>query len=626
MSNTTIKYKKMMAGEYLGDHMTIYINDETIERVKDSCDIVDVISDYVQLKRTGTNHVGLCPFHNEKTPSFTVNQSKQFFHCFGCGESGDSIAFIMKKENLDFTQAVKLLADKLGIDTVEVRVNDKYTQERQEAYNINKDAARYFYRSLVTNPKALEYLNKRQISANTIRGFGLGFAPESWEGLYRFLLSKGYGSEQIEKIGLIGKKSGNNGYYDKFRNRIMFPIIDTKSRVIGFGGRVLDDKMPKYLNSKESIIFNKGNHLYGLNLVNKHSNRKRILLVEGYIDVISLYSKGINYAVASLGTALTERQGRLLKRYGDEVYIAYDSDTAGVKATLKAIDILLKEDVKPKIILLPDGMDPDDYINKMGKIEFEKLFLNSYNHIDYKILINKKKYDLNDIEDKIKFTTEVSKIIKDLKSPVEQDVYINKISEDTGVSKEAIEKEIKGNKIYNTSVGNSRKFRDNKQIINPIKSEITSGYIRAETDLIKLMIDDRDYYEFISKRLSREDFSSKEYRILYDLISEQYENNSVLEIKKVIEATKEKGFKEDFIKSLVDTKLKYKPTNIDQILTDLINTVIINKLERLRREIIKNIEDLEKLEERTKEQNNSFRKLFLELTDLNNQIKTIKQE
>ncbi|WP_249323589.1 DNA primase [Wansuia hejianensis] len=616
----------MMAGEYLGDHMTIYINDETIERVKDSCDIVDVISDYIQLKRTGTNHVGLCPFHNEKTPSFTVNQSKQFFHCFGCGESGDSIAFIMKKENLDFPQAVKLLADKLGIDTVEVRVNDKYTQERQEAYNINKDAARYFYRSLVTNPKALEYLNKRQISANTIRGFGLGFAPESWEGLYRFLLSKGYGSEQIEKIGLIGKKSGNNGYYDKFRNRIMFPIIDTKSRIIGFGGRVLDDKMPKYLNSKESIIFNKGNHLYGLNLVNKHSNRKRILLVEGYIDVISLYSKGINYAVASLGTALTERQGRLLKRYGDEVYIAYDSDTAGVKATLKAIDILLKEDVKPKIILLPDGMDPDDYINKMGKIEFEKLFLNSYNHIDYKILINKKKYDLNDIEDKIKFTTEVSKIIKDLKSPVEQDVYINKISEDTGVSKEAIEKEIKGNKIYNTSVGNSRKFRDNKQIISPIKSEITSGYIRAETDLIKLMIDDRDYYEFISKRLSREDFSSKEYRILYDLISEQYENNSVLEIKKVIEATKEKGFKEDFIKSLVDTKLKYKPTNIDQILTDLINTVIINKLERLRREIIKNIEDLEKLEERTKEQNNSFRKLFLELTDLNNQIKTIKQE
>ncbi|MBC8590754.1 DNA primase [Lachnospiraceae bacterium NSJ-29] len=606
--------------------MTIYINDETIERVKDSCDIVDVISDYIQLKRTGTNHVGLCPFHNEKTPSFTVNQSKQFFHCFGCGESGDSIAFIMKKENLDFPQAVKLLADKLGIDTVEVRVNDKYTQERQEAYNINKDAARYFYRSLVTNPKALEYLNKRQISANTIRGFGLGFAPESWEGLYRFLLSKGYGSEQIEKIGLIGKKSGNNGYYDKFRNRIMFPIIDTKSRIIGFGGRVLDDKMPKYLNSKESIIFNKGNHLYGLNLVNKHSNRKRILLVEGYIDVISLYSKGINYAVASLGTALTERQGRLLKRYGDEVYIAYDSDTAGVKATLKAIDILLKEDVKPKIILLPDGMDPDDYINKMGKIEFEKLFLNSYNHIDYKILINKKKYDLNDIEDKIKFTTEVSKIIKDLKSPVEQDVYINKISEDTGVSKEAIEKEIKGNKIYNTSVGNSRKFRDNKQIISPIKSEITSGYIRAETDLIKLMIDDRDYYEFISKRLSREDFSSKEYRILYDLISEQYENNSVLEIKKVIEATKEKGFKEDFIKSLVDTKLKYKPTNIDQILTDLINTVIINKLERLRREIIKNIEDLEKLEERTKEQNNSFRKLFLELTDLNNQIKTIKQE
>ena len=431
----------------IGDNMTLYISDEIIQKVKEDSDIVNIVSEYVNLKKSGSNYVGLCPFHSEKTPSFTVSETKQYYHCFGCGEGGDIVSFIMKKENLEFLDAVKFLADKLGIEIEDKAVNFNDKEDKSEIYEINKVSARYFRDNLYKNSFALEYLRKRNINAKTIRQFGLGFSLNSWDNLYRYLSQKGYSDNAIEKAGLIGKKSGNNGYYDKFRNRIIFPIIDTKSRVIGFGGRELDDSHPKYLNSQDTIAFNKGNHLYGLNLLNKHSNRKRILLVEGYMDVISLYAKGINYSVASLGTALTDRQCKLIKRYGEEVYICYDSDLAGINAALRAIDLMLKVDVNPRIISLPKGMDPDDYINQKGLIEFEKQLNNSLNYMDFKINIIREKYDLEKLEEKVNFTKEIANLIKGLKSPIEQDVYIDKISDKTGISKEAIEKEIRG-KFY----------------------------------------------------------------------------------------------------------------------------------------------------------------------------------
>ena len=427
--------------------MSIRVNDDVIEQIKESIDIVNLISDYIPLKKSGTNYVGLCPFHNEKSPSFTVSEAKDFFHCFGCGEGGDGVTFIMKKENLDYPHALKFLADKYGISIDENPIDDKFIEEKTRAYEMNRDAARFFHDNLINNPRALAYLEKRKINPKVIRQFGLGFAMDSWDNLYNFLKLKGYKEEELEKVGLIGKKTGNNGYYDRFRNRIIFPIIDTKSRVVGFGGRVLDNTMPKYLNSKDTIVFNKGNHLYGLNLLNKHSSRKRILLVEGYMDVISLYTRGINYSAASLGTALTTRQSQLIKRYGQEAYLCFDSDLAGIKATLKAIDILVGEGVNPRIMLLPEGMDPDDYINKTSLMDFEKLLVTSLNYIDYKIHINKKKYNFNKTEDKIAFTIEVSKIIKSLKSPIEQDVYINKVAKEMNISKEAIEKEVRGNNL-----------------------------------------------------------------------------------------------------------------------------------------------------------------------------------
>lgn len=608
--------------------MTIYINDDSIEKVKESIDIVNLISDYIPLKKTGTNYVGLCPFHNEKSPSFTVSDTKDFFHCFGCGEGGDGVTFVMKKENLDFPEAIKFLADKYGISIEENHKDDKTLEEKQKAYEINRDAARFFHDNLIKNPLALDYLVKRKINPKVIRQFGLGFANESWDNLYNFLKLKGYKEEELEKVGLIGRKSGNNGYYDRFRNRIIFPIIDTKSRVVGFGGRVLDNTMPKYLNSQDTIVFNKGNHLYGLNLLNKFSTRKKILLVEGYMDVISLYTRGINYSVASLGTALTDRQSKLIKRYGEEVYICYDSDLAGIKATFKAIDILLNEGVNPKIILLPNGMDPDDYINKTSLLDFEKLFVNYLSHIDFKILINKRKYNLNKTEDKIAFTIEISKIIKTLKSPIEQDVYIDKVSKDMNISKEAIEKEVRGNN-YSNRYNNKKDLSYNKpkEKIYPVNMKIVSGNIKAEIDLIKLMIEDKDYYESITERVNIEDFINYECRQLGNLIISEYGTVDKIKVDELFsKATNIENINIDILKSIKDSELNFQPTNMDQIIIDLTNNLVLNKLELKRNDMINKIGKLDKKIDKNDEENTLLMNLCRELPNINKEIKLIKNE
>ncbi|MEW8972652.1 MAG: DNA primase [Tissierellaceae bacterium] len=606
--------------------MASYISDETIEKVKDRCDILEIVSDYVPLKKSGANYLGLCPFHNEKTPSFTVSDTRQFYHCFGCGEGGDSISFIMKKENMDFVEAVKFLANKYGIEIKEGQVKDRYTDEKERLYKINREAARFFYKNLISNSRALEYLRRRQIGPKVIQRFGLGYSPNSWDSIYKYLNNIGYKDEEIEKIGLIAKRNGNNGYYDRFRNRIIFPIIDTNSRVIGFGGRVMDQTMPKYLNSKESIIFNKGEHLYGLNLVSKHSNRQRILLVEGYMDVISLHSKGINYAVASLGTSLTQRQSKLLKRYGKEVYICYDSDAAGTKATLRAINILLEDNIHPRIIILPDGMDPDEYINKYGMLEFEKLYANSYNYVDYRIYILKDKYNIDNTEDKIKFTIEVAAIIRSLNSPVKQDVYIEKVSEETGISKEAIKKEIMLNMDNTGSGKDSKTFKNKAPDIEPVRYKITSGYLKAELDLIRLMIDDRDYFNLISDKLSIDDFSSVECKKIYRLIDEEYNASNLLRIDNIVEFAKDSDIDIDLINFIAKNEVKYETTIMEDIIRDLINTVIHNNLEKQRQEVLNSIEVLEKKQEKDEEENRYFIDLCLELTRLNNEIKLIRHE
>lgn len=608
---------------YKGDIMTININDELLEKIKDNSDIVNIISDYVSLKKSGSNYIGLCPFHNEKTPSFTVSESKQLFHCFGCGEGGDVLTFIMKKENLDFIDAVQLLADKLGIDVEQNNVNEKVNKERLKTFEINKKAARYFFNNLMKNKYALSYLAKRKISVKAIRQFGLGFSLDSWDSLYNYLKGDSYSDEEIEKTGLIIKSNKNNSYYDRFRNRIIFPIIDTKGNILGFGGRVLDNTMPKYLNSPDTVVFNKGNHLYGLNLLNRYSNRKRILLVEGYMDVISLFSRGINYSVASLGTAFTERQSKLIKRYGEEIYICYDSDTAGIKATLKAIEIMHKIDVKPRIISLPNGMDPDDYVKNYGLVEFESLFAKSLNHIEFKVQNIKKKYDLAKLDDKIKFTKEVAKIIKDIKSPIEQDGYINRISNETGISKDAIEKEIRGNNYYNNKFNKDTKYL--KPSIKPVETLLPSANDTAEIDLLKFMIKEKDYFEYILKSLKVDDFETEEAKNIMNELEIMYQDDDLIDEKVLINRILEiPNLDRKFIDLVFDSGLNFQPTNVNTIIDDLIKTVRLYKLQKRRNEVLSMIELFEK-KEKNEEENNRFKKLVLELISINNEVDSIKK-
>ena len=593
--------------------MSSYIDEGTVEQIKDNIDIVDLISEYVELKKTGANYVGLCPFHNEKTPSFTVSDIKNIFHCFGCGEGGDGISFIMKKENMAYPEALKFLAEKMGIEIIEKKVDDSKVLIKDKTYEINRHAALFYYNNLVKGNIPKNYLKNRKISRKTIQRFGLGYALDQWETLYNYLINKGYESEEIERTGLIGKKKNNNGYYDKLRNRIIFPIIDIKSRVIGFGGRVIDDSMPKYLNSPDTLVFNKGYHLYGLNLVHKHSNRKRILLVEGYMDVIALSVKGINYSVASLGTALTTRQAKLLKRYGQEVYICYDADEAGTKATIKAIDILKDQGVDPKIILLPKGMDPDDYINKNGQIAFEQQFKKSLNQIDYKIRINKAKFNLQDIEDRIKFTREVAKIIKELRSPIERDAYITKIAEETDISKDAINNEIKGNNYKR----NIKPFKEN---IRPIDTKFISAQTKAEIELINIMILDKDYFEYINSKLKSQDYSMSESREIVKRISLLFEEEEDLgkdvlfsEILEIPNLDRQK------LKSIYDYSMDYSATNLEKIIDDLIDTIINSNILNRRKILLEQIYNLEN-KDRNDEENELFKQLCLELVEINKQI------
>lgn len=613
--------------------MSYTINDEIIEKVRDASDIVDIISRYVALKKSGSNYVGLCPFHNEKTPSFTVSHPKQLFHCFGCGEGGDVISFIMKMENLTFPEAIKYLADISGIPLEEKKVDKKLEKEKEKIYEINKEAARFYYYNLINNKKALMYLKNRNINKRVLNQFGLGYAQDSWNNMYEYLKNKGYDDLDIEKTGLIGRRRDDTGYYDKFRNRIMFPIIDTMDRVIGFGGRVLDNSMPKYLNSKDTLVFIKGNNLYGLNLVKRQSNREKIILVEGYMDVIALFNYGINYAVASLGTAFTRNQGKLIKRYGKEVYICYDSDSAGINATIKVLNMLMEEGVEPKVIVLPSGQDPDDFINKNGLKEFEKLMDKALNFIEYQIYINKLRFNLADPKEKIGFTKEIAKALKKLKSPIEKDVYIDKISLETGISKEAIKSEVfgknyKGNTTIYKDKYIKKGYRDNKSKIIPIKIVLEPAHLTAEKTLIKLMMENYEYFNIIKEYLKEEDFFSYECNVLACFIFEQYENNKQLtqiDTNSILEKIKNiKNIDMTVIEEILSNEVSFSHEDRYVVIKDLINTVEFSKLKLEREQVAKKIQRIEASKDKDEGDVNELKLLCLRLTEIDKQLESYK--
>jgi len=414
--------------------MPYTVSDEKLEEIKELNDIVDILGEFLELRRAGTNYKALCPFHNEKTPSFVVSPDKQIYHCFGCGEGGDVFSFLMKYNNLTFMESVEYLADKVGIKLE--KVPEQVTKKKDLLYKINREAAVYFYENIKKSNKSIKYLRKRGIESKSIKNFGIGYSIDNWDELLNYLKSKNYKEKNIEETGLIIKRNKSEGYYDRFRNRIIFPIINTKKQVIGFGGRVLDNSLPKYLNSPDSEVFSKGKYLYNLNNAIKNKNINHVILTEGYMDVIKLSINGYNNTVASLGTALTRYQIRLLKKHYDEFYIAYDSDDSGKKAAVKALNLFKNQNLEAKVIEFPENMDPDDYITKYGKNKFNERLKKSLGYYEFIHNYYKDKFNLNTNTGKIKYIEEIFNNISNITNSIERELIIEKISEKTQISKE----------------------------------------------------------------------------------------------------------------------------------------------------------------------------------------------
>lgn len=529
---------------------------EIIEEIKARCDIASVIGDYIKIQPSGQNYKALCPFHVEKTPSFHISTAKQVYKCFGCGEGGDVINFVMKMENLDFMDAVRLLANRCGID-INFNIDEETKQkiELSKKYqDIHTEAARFYFANLVKSKnRGYDYLRNRGLDDKTIKRFGLGYSQDAWSSLMDYLIDeKGYSIEELLECGLIGKSTKTDKYYDKFRNRVMFPIFDYRGNVIGFGGRVLDDSLPKYLNSPDTLIFNKRHNLYGLNFARKNLSSRTVILVEGYMDLISLYQYGIKIAVATLGTALTSQQARLIKRYADNVIISYDSDGPGTKASLRAIDILVEAGLSVKVLDLKDAKDPDEYVRKYGTDEYRNAMKDAVPRIKFKIDNLKSTFDLSKDQDNIKFAQEAVNIIKQLKSPVEIDYYIKYLSEIVQLDEDAVKREIYG-KSYSSKNLSNGKFNNkfNKKEEKPIEKmdAIQHGEELTEIMLIKIMMTIPAAREKILLKIDEKELLMEDSKKILNYFSK-------VDSEKVIDPDELEDIDEKYIESLKKTSLE----------------------------------------------------------------------
>lgn len=417
---------------------------EQIDEVLAQNDIVDVVSEYVRLEKKGNYLFGLCPFHSEKTASFSVTPSKQIFYCYSCQKGGNALHFVMEVENLRFIDALKFLAQKSNIELkiTETKEDKERVHRFKQIIKINTDAARFFHKSLMGSDGkiARDYLENRGISQNTIVKFGLGYSLNTGNSLLKHLEEEGYDKEHIKQSGLI-LQSKDGQLFDRFRARLMFPIFDIRGSVIAFGGRVLDDSQPKYMNSSETVVYNKSRNLYALNYVRK-SGEKKIIVVEGYMDVVSLHQHGVTSAVASLGTSLTQEQAKLLRMYGEEVFISYDADIAGKKATVRGLDVLEKMGCLVKVLTIPEGKDPDDYIKSFGKNKFDSLVKNAVTYLEYKVGLLKQEIDQDSTSGKIEFLNKTADILAEVGNTIERDMYIRKLALEYGIKESSLEVEV----------------------------------------------------------------------------------------------------------------------------------------------------------------------------------------
>jgi DNA primase len=582
--------------------MSYRLDSDVIQRILEQNNIVDVIEEYLPLKKAGANYSTTCPFHKEKTPSFIVSPDKQIFHCFGCGESGDSISFLTKYKNYTFVEAAEYLANRAGIVLEEINSSgiNNYKQTADMLYKINRDAAAYFYKNLRKCPHAVEYLFSRKINSDVIKSFGIGYAIDGWDNLLNYLKNEGYKEEDILKTGLIIWNDKNNTYYDRFRNRIIFPIFDIKKRIIGFGGRVLDDSMPKYLNSPESLIFNKGYNLYGLNIAKENIRNNSFILVEGYMDVIKMHVHGYKTAVAALGTSFTENQAKLLKRYSKGFYIAFDSDEAGQKASLKALNMLKRNNLNAKVVIMKDAKDPDEYLSKYGNPGFDKLIENS---LDYYSFLEFHFKEIFENSNKVEYINNFFDNIVNVNSEIERELIFDKLSRKVGVSKESIIKEFNKRSTKQKTL--------DKTAIPAVKPQVAKITTCHEEELIKLILLENDFALKLSEIVNEDTFKDLKY---YNILKELYEcriNDNSIDSKSL-----NKIIKDDMNVNLQFDNVDYD--NLEALFQDCMKRLKI-KYYKEKRSILNNI---------LKQSDNSLnrKEIMNEIYCLAKKIKSTKEE
>lgn len=567
-------------------------SDELLDEIKSKNDIVDIVSQYVVLKRTGRNYMGLCPFHKEKSGSFCVSPDKQIFHCFGCGVGGNVFHFISKIENLNFKESVEMLANRAGVE-LPVSGNfedDKLAKLKSRVYEVNKCAAEFYHENLYkpTAKPGQEYVKKRHLDNKTLKTFKIGYSGRFNE-LYTELKSKGFTEEEILASCLVNKNPDGK-FIDRFRNRLMFPIFDTHERVIAFGGRVLDDSKPKYINSPEDIVYSKGRHLFAFNIARKY-NSKTIIMVEGYMDAVSLHQRGIHNAVASLGTALTEAQGRLLRRSCEKVIIGYDADGAGQAATLRGLEILQNLGCDIRILQIEGAKDPDEFVVKYGPERFQMYVDKAISLVEFKVKMLKKSLDLDNVNDKIKFLNEVAKIVAKVENSMEREVYVDKISLEYKVSKDAIYAEI--NKLL---YANSRTEQKLEKKVVPVKNvsiqqdeqPVDVKTKRLESLVIYLLINYPDKsFERLKKLIDNNVIKIERNKAIINKLYEEHEKGNI-NIENILDLFEDE-ITVNYLSGIMSSD--FEITDVDKCIEDVLVTYRKELLLQRRNEILGKIDN-----------------------------------
>ena len=563
-------------------------SDEIIDEIRQNNDIVDVISQYVHLKRSGRNFFGLCPFHNEKSPSFSVSPDKQIFHCFGCGVGGNVYTFLMKIEGINFIEAIQMLAERANINlpTLENNADTAKEELKAKVYKVNAFTADFYHKNLYlpTAKIAQEYVKKRKLSNETLKSFQIGFSGK-FDELYQELRKQGFQEREILESGLVNKNEKGQ-YIDRYRNRLMFPICDVRGKVIAFGGRVLDDSKPKYINSPENVVYSKGRNLFGLNVAKK-GDLSKILIVEGYMDVISLHQRGITNVVAPLGTALTQQQGWLLRKNAQQIILSFDSDEAGLTAKMRALEILQNMGCDIRILQMEGAKDPDEFIIKYGNARFLNLVDKALSVIEFKVRLLKRNLNLENVNDKIKFLNEIAKLISKIDNTIEREVYIEKIAKEYEISKEAIYAEV--NKLTYSDKKDEKVLEKTKPVLLHKKTEeqqVSETIKKRENTILSILLTgNENLYQIIKQNISAEDFKYELNKEIAKKLYEELEKGNS-NINSIIDKMDEE--EQSHITEIM--AVDYEIEDMEKAIDDLMQSYQRDKLNERKLEILRLLE------------------------------------